>query len=85
MLIVVALRDSAARVFAQPFFVQHSAQAVRGLRDEVNRAEKSSDVARHPGDFELHELGTFDDETGRLHSHETTKLIVRAVDLKDSA
>lgn len=83
MLVVVALRDSAARVFAQPFFVQHTAQAVRGLRDEVNRSDKTSDVSRHPTDFELYEIGSFDDEAGRIISLDAPKMIVRAADLRD--
>ena len=79
---IVVVRDSAARVFSTPFFVQATAQAVRSLRDEVNSAESTSDVRRHPDDFELYEVGTFDEDTGAIVPCEP-RLVARAKDLKE--
>lgn len=81
---IVALKDTAARVFGTPFFVQASAQAVRSLRDEVNSADSTSDVRRHPDDFELYEVGVFDEDSGVVTPMEP-RMISRAKDLRDSS
>lgn len=84
MKVVVSLRDSAARLYGTPFFVQHAAQAVRSLRDEVNSKDSKSDVNQHPSDFELYELGSYDEDTGMVVCHASPVLIARAKDLIDS-
>ena len=40
------------------------AVGIRSMADEVNRADASNDMYRHPEDFELYDLGVFDDSTG---------------------
>lgn len=80
---IVALKDTAARVFGIPFVVQATAQAVRSLRDEVNSSTSESDVRKHPSDFELYEVATFDDETGVVVCPERPQLLCRAKDLVD--
>ncbi|WNK13573.1 MAG: nonstructural protein [Microvirus sp.] len=84
MKVIVALFDSAARVYGTPFFVQHAAQAIRSLKDEVLNKDSQSDVNRHPSDFQLYELGHFDDDSGAIHSHPSPVLIARAKDLQES-
>lgn len=64
--IVVAVRDRALDAFGTPFFVVAVGQAIRSFGDEVNR--KGSDLCAHPDDFDLYELGSFDDATGQLQS-----------------
>ncbi|AXH74319.1 MAG: nonstructural protein [Microviridae sp.] len=83
MKVIVALKDTAARVFGTPFFVQAAAQAVRSLRDEVNSGKAESDLARHPSDFELYDIGSYDEDSGVITMREPS-LICRAKDLKES-
>lgn len=83
MKVIVALKDTAARVFGVPFVVQAAAQAVRSLRDEVNSTESTSDVARHPSDFELYEVAYFNDETGSVSPLDPPQMLCRAKDLKE--
>lgn len=64
--VVCAVRDSASALFGQPFFVPSTAVAVRGFADAVRKAEDGSDLTKHPEDFILFELGSFDDETGKF-------------------
>lgn len=80
---IVSLKDTAARVFGQPFVVQATAQAVRSLRDEVNNKDATSDVARHPDDFELYELATFEEDTGVVTMIDPPRMVTRAKDLRD--
>lgn len=63
---ICSVRDSAAQIFGRPVFVAALGQAVRGFADQVNDPQKDSDLARHPSDFELYELGTFDDVSGEF-------------------
>lgn len=83
MKVIVSLKDTAARVFGVPFVVQAAAQAVRSLRDEVNSKESTSDVCKHPDDFELYEVAQFDEHSGAVAAHEAPQLLCRAKDLKD--
>jgi hypothetical protein len=84
MKVIVALKDTAARVFGVPFVVQAAAQAVRSLRDEVNSTDSTSDVCKHPGDFELYEIAYFNDETGAVTPLDPPQMLCRAKDLKES-
>ncbi|AXH77062.1 MAG: nonstructural protein [Microviridae sp.] len=79
-LMIVALKDRAADLFGKPFYVRTTAEAVRSLTDEANNAE--STINKHPEDYDLFLLGSYDEDTGRIEqdvSHPS--LIVRAQDL----
>jgi len=81
---IVVVKDTAARVFGTPFVVQAVAQAVRSLRDEVNSKEATSDLARHPDDFELYEIGSFDEDTGVITPTPEPIIVCRAKDLREA-
>ena len=49
----------------------------------MNRPDSKEDMAQHPEDFELYELGSFDDSTGKVEVIEP-RLVARAKDLKES-
>jgi len=74
---VVSVRDSASQLFGRPFVVVALGQATRAFSDEVNG---QSEISRHPGDFELWEIGEFDDQTGMLVARHP-QLVVRGKDL----
>ena len=59
---VVSVFDGALQAFVRPFTVPAVGVAMRSFMDEAAKAD--SDVAKHPGDYELHHLGTFEDTTG---------------------
>lgn len=80
-LVVVAVRDSAVDAFMRPFFVPSTAFAVRSLREEMKNAE--SPLAKTPQDFALFELGTFDEESGRMENLDSPRQVVRCQDLKE--
>lgn len=83
--VIVSVKDTAAQAFGRPVFVPAIPVAVRSFRDEVNRKDSTEDLARHPDDFELYELGTFDDSTGIVQVLESPRMVARAKDLKESA
>lgn len=60
---IVVVRDIKANLYFNPMFFQSLGQAERSFRDEVNRPAEGNTLAAHPQDFELFQVGTFDDET----------------------
>lgn len=60
-LLICSVRDSKADVFGVPFFMASRGHAIRSFSDEVNREAADNIYYRHPDDFELFELGEFDD------------------------
>lgn len=81
--VIVSVKDTAAQAFGRPVFVPAVPVAVRSFRDEVNRKDSSEDLAKHPEDFELYELGTFDDATGVVEVLPVPRMIARAKDLQE--
>ena len=82
MMSIVSLKDTATQVFGTPFFVHAPAQAVRSLRDAVNAKDADSDIARHPDDFELYDIGEFDPTTGQITARNEPVFVIRAKDLR---
>jgi hypothetical protein len=82
--VIVSLKDTATQVFGTPFLVNAPAQAVRSLRDEVNSKDSTTDIRRHPDDFELFVVAHFDELTGTVVPV-GPELVCRAKDLLDAA
>lgn len=82
--VVVVIKDTAIKGFMKPFFVPQTPAAVRALRDEVNNPQSQGDMFKHPDDFELYELGTFNDESCRFELFDDPKMVCRAKDLKST-
>lgn len=79
-LTVCAVKDRALNAFNRPIFVPTTGVAIRSFNDEVNR--KDSEMASHPEDYDLCELGQWDDETGLYFPLEVPRVIARAQDVK---
>ncbi len=78
---VVSVKDRAADVFNRPFFVPHRNVAVRDFTDEVNRSAADNPLNKHPDDFDLYLLGSFDDNAGIFSMEEQPVVLVRAKDV----
>lgn len=61
---VFSVYDSKAKAYGVPFFMPSSGVAVRAFSDLSN--DPQSMVFRHANDFVLYEIGSFDDNSGRL-------------------
>lgn len=77
---IYAVKDEAVEAFMQPFFGKARGQAVRSFMEECQR--KDSDFAKHPGDFTLWEIGTYDEEKGHIQGQEPER-ISRAIDFAE--
>lgn len=56
------LFDTKTGIHGVPFFMKHIGEAVRAIQDLA--ADLNTTVGRHPADFYLVQLGSFDDENG---------------------
>lgn len=81
-LVAVSVFDRATGTFERPVFVTHRAIAVRSFQDEIRRGGSAAEnpAAAHPEDFELHQVGRFEMDTGEFVNESC--LLVRAADLK---
>lgn len=57
----MAAFDQKARVYLTPFYVTHIAVGVRAFSDAAKLPDHQ--VCKHPEDFTLYHLGSFNDET----------------------
>jgi len=80
--IVIAVKDSAMEAFMQPWYVPTAAVAVRAFQKEVNNPD--SPMSQTPSDYDLYELGTFDEATGKHENHETPNRLARAKDYHET-
>lgn len=81
ILTIVSVKDRAIDSYNRPFYVPTIGAAIRSFTDEVNR--KDSEMQAHPEDYDLYDLGTFDDQTGTFLPPEggVPRVISRAQDL----
>lgn len=63
---IYAIRDNQVAAFSQPFYSQTNGSALRAFSDHVN--ENGTPANKHPQDFDLYQLGTYDDQTGAITS-----------------
>lgn len=82
ILTIVSIKDRAADAFMRPFFVPTANMAIRSFMDEVNRDSADNQMFAHPDDFDLYEIGIFDDSNGRIESHADMKLLMQGKQAK---
>lgn len=83
IIVVCSVRDAKAEVFGQPHFTQSVGTAIRSFTDEINREAPENSFFRHPEDYTLYQLGTYDDSNGRFDNLETPKLLVLGNEVKE--
>lgn len=78
---IFSIHDSATEMYGRPFFMVARGQALRSFKDEINRVDNSNDLAKHPDDFSLYHLGSFDDNTGSFQLFDIPEQVVRGKDI----
>lgn len=58
---VFTVYDSKAEYYMQPFLFQNIGEAIRAFADTAT--DPSTTIGRHPGDFTLFQIGTWDNAT----------------------
>lgn len=63
---VLSVFDSKAKVFFEPKMFRSKEEALRAFKDMSN--DKSLELGKHPEDYSLMYLGTYDDGLGKFDS-----------------
>nr|QJB19066.1 MAG: nonstructural protein [Microvirus sp.] len=83
LMYMYTVRDSASQLFGRPFYCINAGHAIRGFSDQVNDPmDGQNDLFKHTADFELYELGTFDDSTGLMDLLDAPKPVCTGVSVK---
>lgn len=56
-----SVRDLKSEVFGTPFVMRSVGVAIRSFDEEVNRKDENNMMFKHPADFHLFQIGTFND------------------------
>lgn len=78
-----AVRDLKAGTYGQPFALSNRQVAMRTFTTWVSNPE--SFFSKFPHDFELYQVGNFDQVSGRLITFDLPDYVCRASDLVGSA
>lgn len=78
-LIIVSMFDSKVSAFGPPGFVVHLGEALREWENAVN--DPKSNPGKYPSDFQLYQLGEFDNSTG-VFTPKTPELVASALEYK---
>lgn len=63
---VMSIRDRISETFSQPMFFATVGAAIRAFADEVKRPAENNNLNKHPDDFDLFQVGEFDDNSGEF-------------------
>ncbi len=74
--VIVAVKDRAAETYGRPMFVPAIGVALRSFSDEINRNDPNNQLFNHPDDFDLYDLGTFDDSTAQFEIKNIPELLI---------
>jgi len=64
-MVICAVYDQAVKAYMQPFFQRTEGEAIRSFIDAVNAND--SHFSKHPQDFVLMKLGSYEDSNGEFY------------------
>lgn len=77
---IYAIRDAKTEAFAQPMFFVTKGVAIRAFADECENIQ--SNLHKHPEDFAMFHLGSYNDNSGEFVSLPQPVQIALAMDYK---
>lgn len=78
---IYSVRDLAVEAYGPPIFVRARGEALRQFIDACK--DKTTQFAKHPSDYEMYYLGTWDDVSGQLITTGEPERVARAVDFAE--
>lgn len=79
--VMLVIRDVKSDVFGRPFFAKTEGEAVRTFEDTINDANPNNLMHKHPEDFALFTVGTFDDTEAVFVTH-IPKILIEGIQVK---
>lgn len=77
---IYSIYDTAAKAYATPFFMPNDGLAIRAFSDNVNSSD--SQLSKHPEQFVLFKIGTFEDQHGKLDHYDPVVNLGQAMTFK---
>lgn len=77
-MMMLSVRDVKADTFSPPFGASNLGSGLRSFQDVVQSPQSS--INRHPEDYQLYELGQFDEQTGKFTIHPQPVFLANATD-----
>lgn len=77
---VYAIWDGKVEAYSPPFIQKTAGQAIRFLTDLVNG--QSSDVSKYPQDYDLFQVGEWDENKGQVKPLAANVHLVKALELR---
>lgn len=74
--LIFAVRDRLAEIYGNPFMQATTSAAIRTFSDSVNSVGDTNMLNKHADDFDLFQLGTWDDNTGLYETGVPTRVAV---------
>jgi hypothetical protein len=79
--LVFSVYDSKAEAYMQPFFMNTKGQALRVFQDSLE--DNQSQLSKHPEDFTLFQIGTFNQQNASLIPLKTPISLGTAIELSN--
>lgn len=79
---VFAVYDNVAKAYATPFYMQNKGMAIRAFADNINATEENQ-LSKHPENFSLYQVATWDDQKGLVTPVERPVLVVTANEVRN--
>lgn len=77
-----SVRDAKGETYSPPFLAKTPGEAERMFNNEVHN--EKSQISKYPEDFDLYQLGTYDDVTGKIKPLDAPQHVVKAINLLKS-
>lgn len=78
LLKIFTVYDSKVESYMNPFFCKSVGEALRSFQEIAN--DKNHQIGKYPADFTLFEIGTYNDENGRIEMFDALKSIGLALE-----
>ena len=78
---IFAVYDNKTETYGQPYFAITKGEAIRAFQDIIN--DITHPLGKHPEDFALYALGTYNDKNGDLEKLKMPKEVGRGLDFVD--
>lgn len=79
---VFAVYDSAGQAYIPPWYVPTTGLAIRSFTTAANNPDH--DFCKHGADYTLFEIGTFDDNTGRIDMYAAYVSLGKALEFNEN-
>lgn len=72
--ILFVIKDRSVDAYVNLHCVRAEGQAIRQFQDAINDQQTGGSIHKHPDDYDLYRVGTYNDETGLVTPEQPSKV-----------